>query len=90
MRVPKFYLAIFICGLLDAVTTWAGLSLGFVETRLFFVPFLSTVILVPACMFIGWRALEVPNMFRDGLKTALFLIAFYPVLNNLYFILFVM
>ncbi len=83
----KLYCIVFLCGLGDALTTAYGLDIGLVETRLLFVPFLSTLILFLGLWFLDWRKLKVPDAVRATLKGGLVFVSLYPILNNLYFIL---
>lgn len=79
------YRLLFLCGLGDALSTSLGLSLGFVETRFFFVPFLATAILAGAVWFIQF--LGGLKFVREGIQFGLVLVAFSGLANNLMVIL---
>jgi len=75
------YVLLFLCGLGDVVTTLAGLSLGFVETRAFFFPFLATIILGGCVWLISW--LPTPETLKTPTISFLVVLAFSATANNL-------
>jgi hypothetical protein len=77
----EVYFVLFLCGLGDFLSTYAGLGLGFSETRVLgAVPFLSTLLFCGAAWFIRW--LQGPEIFKDGLCSVLVLVAFSGFANN--------
>jgi hypothetical protein len=80
-KVGEAYVLLFLCGLGDALTTLAGLSLGLTETRIFFFPFLATAIFTVAVRFIN--RLPGPETAKDVISTILVLMAFSGVAYNL-------
>jgi hypothetical protein len=82
----EVYVVLFLCGLGDFLTTYAGLSLGGVETRLLgAIPFLGTSIFCLSAYMIqklsGYAGLKGPLCF------GLVLVAFSGLANNLMWLL---
>jgi hypothetical protein len=78
------YFLVFLFGVGDVVTTSIGLSLGLQETRMFFVPFLSTAIFFLAILLerrIPLRGVR-PDI-RELFLGCLALVALSPVINNI-------
>jgi hypothetical protein len=72
------YFAVFLFGLGDMVTTYSMLGLGFVETRVFFVPFLASGLF--CVVLFGVDRFNI--FFKEQIRAGLLLVALSPVINN--------
>jgi hypothetical protein len=82
----EVYVVLFVCGLGDFLTTYAGLSLGGVETRLLgVVPFLGTLIFCGAAW--GIQKLSGCPGLKGPLCFGLVIVAFSGSANNLMWLL---
>ena len=79
MKVP-FAVAFVLSGL-DLATTVYGLSVGFTESRVAFMPFLSAFII--CAVFLTANKLRVPKLIRLGVYAGLLAVLAYPAVANL-------
>jgi len=81
------YIMVFLCGLGDALTTFIGLSVGFAESRVLFVPFLAAAVFFAALVCIDLIPLEARLDIKNLVRAGVVLVAFSPIINNLYMLL---
>jgi hypothetical protein len=81
------FILLVIAGLGDCVSTSYGLSKGFVETRSYYFPFLSTIILSVAVTLILYLSDELKQGYRGfafGIVGFLIVLSFTGLANNLW------
>ena len=81
------YIMVFLCGLGDALTTFIGLSVGFAESRVLFVPFLAAAVFFAVLVCVDLIPLVVRPDVKELVRAGLVLVALSPIINNLYMLL---